>query len=84
MSEKELAEILKYSSPNTLWIITWNDLLKELFCPFKVLVKQGVGELKKGDEVMVEGVKVTVSLKTVYIIKNDAYYYFHFEIIDSL
>lgn len=84
MSEKELAEILKYSSPNTLWIITWNDLLKELFCPFKVIVKKGIGELKKGDEVMVEGVKVTVSLKTVYIIKNDAYYYYHFEIIDSL
>lgn len=84
MNGKELAEILKYSTPNTLWIITWNNLLKELFCPFKVLVKHNVGNLKKGDEVMVEGVKVTVGLKTVYIIKSYAYYYYHFEIIDSL
>lgn len=84
MNEKELAETLKYSSPNTLYIITWNNLLKRLLCPFKVLVRHSVGELIEGEIVLVDGVKVTGSLKTVYIIKGYAYYYYHFDIVDPI
>ena len=82
MSEKELAEILKYSSPKTLYIITWNNLLKQLFCPFEVVVKHQIGDLHRGQKVWVEGVKVTVKLITVFIVKGRAYYYYHFEILD--
>ena len=82
MSDDELADILKYSSPDTLYIITWNNLLKKLFCPFQVVVKYQIGELEKGELVWVENVKVTVKLKTVYMVKGRAYYYDHFEIID--
>lgn len=82
MNEKQLAEILKYSSPDTLYIVTWNNLLKILFCPFEVIVKQQIGELKEKEIVLVEAVKVTARLKTVYIIKGRAYFYDHFEIMD--
>lgn len=82
MNEKELAEILKYSSPKTLYIITWNNLLKHLFCPFKVVVLHHIGDLKKGEKVWVDSIKVTAKLKTVYIVQGRAYYYYHFEILD--
>ena len=81
MNEKELAELLKYSSPRELYVVTWNNLLKLLFCPFKVSVKHDIGALKRGQIVWVEGVKVTMELKTVYVIKGQSYYYFHFDIL---
>lgn len=81
MNDKELAELLKYSSSKELFVVTWNNLLILLFCPFKVKVIHNIGMLKKGQKVMVEEVKVTMDLQTVYIIKNVAYYYYHFDII---
>ncbi|SLK05545.1 hypothetical protein [Salegentibacter salarius] len=82
MSDDELSDVLKYSSPDTLYIITWNNLLKKLFCPFQVVVKHQIGELEKGEVVWVNSVKVTAKLKTVFLIKGRAYYYDHFEILD--
>lgn len=81
MNEKQLAEILKYSSPNTLYIVTWNNLLKLLFCPFEVVVKHPIGDLMDGERVLVEAVKVTADIKTVFIVKGRAYFYHHFEIV---
>lgn len=81
MTKKQLTEILKYSSPNELYIVTWNHLLKLLITPFKVLVIDDIGPLNKGEIVWVEEVKVTLELKTVFNIKGRAYYYHHFEIL---
>ncbi|MHC9088734.1 hypothetical protein ACXIHB_08480 [Tenacibaculum sp. IMCC1] len=80
MNDKELAEILKYSNPRQLYVVTWNNVLKLLFCPFKVQVLQDAGELKKDEIVWVEEVKVTSDLKTVYKIKSKLYYYYYFNI----
>lgn len=81
MTKKELAEVLKYTSPNIIYIVTWNNVLKKVFCPFKVMVLQDIGDLKKGDVVLVEAVKVDLSLKTIFMIDNQAYYYHNFHII---
>lgn len=81
MTKKELVELLKYSSPKEIYVITWNNILKRLFCPFRVKVLQDIGTLKKGQTVLVQEVKVTFKLKTVYIINNEAYYYHHFDIL---
>ena len=83
MNDKQLAELLKYSSPKELYIVTWNNLLKLLFCPFKVVVKHRIGDLKLNQMVWVEEVKITNDLKTVYVIKGKPYYYFHFDIIND-
>lgn len=83
MSDEELVETLKYSSPKILYIVTWNNLLKKLFCPFQVMVKHQIGELNKGDMVLVEAVKVTAELKTVFVVNGRAYYYNHFKILDT-
>ncbi|WP_047246928.1 hypothetical protein [Maribacter thermophilus] len=81
MKDNELAELLKYSSPKELYIVAWNNLLKVLFCPFKVKVAYSVGSLRKGNLVWVEEVKVTKHLVTVYIIQKKAYHYYHFDIV---
>lgn len=81
MNKQDLAEQLKYSSSEWIYVVTWNNLLKQLFCPFKAAVIKSVGSLTKGQVVCVEQVKVTMELKMVYIIKGRAYYYNHFEII---
>ncbi len=80
MSDKELAELLKYSSSKELYVVTWNNLFRLLFCPFEVTVVHNIGLLKSGQKVVVEDVKVTCDLQTVYVIKSVAYYYYHFEI----
>jgi hypothetical protein len=81
MTDKELAEILKFSSSNELYIVTWNKLLKRLFVPFKVRVRHEIGGLKQNQIVWVEAVKVTQNLVTTYIIQGLAYYYYHFDIL---
>ena len=53
----------------------------ELKCPFKVLVKNEVGKLIKGRIEKVELVKISTNLKTVFIVKGEAYYFHHFNIL---
>ena len=81
MTKKELAELLKYSSPRELYVITHYGVLIRLFCPIKVQILRDIGALKKGQIVLVQEIKVTYELKTVYIINNDAYFYYHFDIL---
>jgi len=81
MMDKDLAEQLEHSSSEWIYILTWNNLLKQLFTPFEVEVISSVGELEIGQIVWVSQVKVTPQLKTVYIIEGKAYYFFHFDII---
>jgi hypothetical protein len=81
MTDKQLAEILKYSSPNELYIVTWNNLLKLLITPFKVSVTKDLEGFSLGTILWVDEVKVTMELKTVFIIKGKAYNYHHFDIL---
>ena len=81
MNKQDLADQLKYSSSEWLYIITYNNILKQLFTPFKVAVLASIGVLCKGQIVWVEQVKVTMELKTVFVIDGSAYYFYHFNIL---
>jgi hypothetical protein len=81
MNNEGWAHLLKYSTPDSIWVITWESKLLELKCPFTVLVKYDVGDLLRGCKIYVEKVKISSSMITVFIIQNKAYYYNHFEII---
>jgi len=81
MNKQDLAEQLKYSSSQWLYVVTWNSILKQLFCPFRVSVIDAIGGLEAGQIVLVQEVKVTLDLKTVFIIDSKAYFYYHFNII---
>lgn len=81
MNKEDLVEQLKYSSSEWLYVVTMNNLIRQLLCPFRVVVLKPVGALYKGQIVWVEAVKVTVELKTVFVIEGSAYYYYHFDIL---
>ena len=81
MTRSQLSELLKHSNPREIYVITHYGVLIRLFCPFQVKVLQNIGALKSGQTVLVDEIKVTIELKTVYIIDNEAYYYYHFNIM---
>ena len=81
MTKNELAELLKYSSPLEIYVITWKNTLTKLYCPFKVQVLRDIGTLRTGQLVYVDEIKVTIELKRVFMIDTKAYYYYHFEIV---
>ena len=81
MNKQNLAEQLKYSSSHSLYVITWNNLLKQIFTPFKVIVIKPIGSLEQGQIVLVDKVKVTSSLTTVFVINGSAYYFHYFDIL---
>ena len=81
MNKQDLAEQLKYSSSEWIYVVAWNNLLKQLFTPFRVAVLKPVGPLKKGQIAWVIQVKVTMELKTVFVIDGSAYYYYYFDIL---
>ena len=81
MIDDVIADLMKYSSPNELYIVNANDRIVKLRCPFKVRVKYNIGELLKDEIVLVTKVKLTRELQSAYIIKNQAYYCHHFIII---
>ena len=79
--DDNLKETLRYSNSKELYVVMWNGLLKKYFCPFKVRVNENVGELQKGQIVFVDGIKVTRTLKTVFEIQGNFYFYEHFDIL---
>ncbi|WP_445749617.1 hypothetical protein [Polaribacter sp.] len=81
MNDDEIADLMKYSSPFEVYIVNGKGRLECLKCPFKVLVKHNIGELYKGQIVFVDKVKITKELKSVYLIRNQAFYCHHFIII---
>ena len=81
MNKKQLAELLKYSHPRKLYVVDWNNSLVLLVCPFKALVKWKIGDLKAKEIVLVDEIKVTLELITVFVVKRKAYFFYHFEIL---
>ena len=81
MNKQDLAELLKYSSSQWLYVITWNNVLHQLSTPFRVVVLKPVGMLIRGQIVWVEEVKITSNLTTVFVIEGSAYYYHYFDIL---
>ena len=77
-----IKEIFKYVKTDSILIIDRNGKLRRLVCPFMVLVIVDVPPLKKGQEKAVIAVKVAENLVDVYIIKDRAFYYYNFRILD--
>ncbi|WP_159950909.1 hypothetical protein [Polaribacter septentrionalilitoris] len=81
MNDDEIADLMRYSSSNELYIVNKNDRIIKLKCPFKVKAKYNIGGLVKDEIVLVTKVKITRELQSAYIIKNQAYYCHHFVIL---
>ena len=80
--KKYIEEIFKYCKIDSILVIGKTGQLERLDCPFSVLVISDVGELYNGLICLVSAVKIDISLIDVYIIRNKAYYYFNFRVLE--
>ena len=78
---KYIEEIFKYCKVDSILVIDKTGQLQRLDCPFEVLVITDVGELRKGIICLVNAVKLDITLVDVYIIRNKAYYFFNFRVL---
>lgn len=84
MENEEYAALFKYCDKNSLLVCTWYGKLKTLYTPITVKVIKDVGNLKQKEYVKVTEIKLSSLGKTVFIIKNKAYYYHYFDIMTHL
>lgn len=78
---KYIEEVFKYCKTDSILVISKTGHLQRLHCPFEVIVIQDVGELYKGLICLVNAVKLDLTLIDVYIIRNKAYYFFNFRVL---
>jgi hypothetical protein len=78
---KYIEEVFKYCKTDSILVIQKSGQLQRLYCPFEVVVIQDVGELYKGLICLVNAVKLDISLIDVYIIRDKAYYFFNFRVL---
>lgn len=81
MTSKDYANLLRYSDPHSILVVSWENRLMKIYCPFRVNLICDVGELLKGDKASVSSVMLSSNLKTVFVIEDKAYYYFYFDIL---
>jgi hypothetical protein len=79
--EKYLKELLKWVTSESLLVIDEKGLLRRIYCPFKAICLVTFPEIKQGEKVSVDAVKLTVEIKEVFVIKGVAYYIIYFKII---
>ena len=81
-NKKYIEDIFKYCKTDSILVIDKTGQLQRLDCPFEVVVIQTVGELQKGLIYLVSAVKIDLNLIDVYIIRNKAYYFFNFRVLE--
>lgn len=80
MNDTTYAFLLKHSSPFSILVVTNEDKLIELKCPFKVRVLKNVKNMMLGETRQVTQVKLATNNALVYIIDNQPYFYYYFNI----
>jgi hypothetical protein len=79
---KYIEDVFKYCKTHSILVMNKKGDLQRLNCPFEVMVIQDVGELYRGLICLVSAVKIDLSLIDVYIIKDKAYYFFNFRVME--
>jgi hypothetical protein len=79
--KKYIEEVFKYCKTDSILVMNKTGQLERLQCPFEVMVIQDVGELYRGLICLVSAVKIDLTLIDVYIIKDKAYYFFNFRVL---
>jgi hypothetical protein len=82
MSKEEyIKELLKWISSDSLLVIDNLGILRRIYTPFFVIFLIDFPEIKQGEKVSVDAVKLTVEVKEVFIIKGTAYFIIYFSIL---
>jgi len=80
-NEKYIRELLKWVEETSILVIDSKGLLRRIYCPFKAVCLVEFPDINKGEKVAVMAVKLTMSVKEVYIIKGRAYFIIYFRIL---
>jgi len=70
-----------YFNPKTIFVITWNNRLRVLRCPFKVESIKPIHNIIEGEIYLVKNVKESKSGITIFEIGNSFYRYKYFDIL---
>jgi hypothetical protein len=82
MSKEEyLKELLNWVSSDSLLVIDKKGLLRRIYTPFHAICLVTFPNIKQGEKVAVDAIKLTIEVKEVYLIKGTAYYIIYFKII---
>ena len=81
MSNEELIELLKYSSPHIIYVINSQNRIIKLHTPFKLMVLQDIGVLRKNQLVSCTEIKITNQGRIVFYIDGKNYHTYHFDIL---
>jgi hypothetical protein len=81
MSGKELIELLKYCSPHIIYVVNRQNRVIKLHTPFKLLVLQDIGSLRKNQNVSCTELKITNQGRIVFCIDGKNYHTHHFDIL---
>jgi hypothetical protein len=79
---KYIEEVFKYCKIDSILVINKTGQLQGLDCLSEVMVISDVGVLYKGLICLVSAVKIDLSLIDVYVIRNKAYYFFNFRVLE--
>ena len=81
--KKYIRELFELVGTDSILIITKENRLKRVLCPFRVIVIVDVPGLEIGNIEYVTAVKMDIKLIDIYIVKGKAYYHFNFELYFS-
>ena len=81
MSNKELIELLKYCSPHIIYVVNGHNRIIKLNTPFKLLVLQDIGDLRKNQMVSCIELKITDKGRIVFLIDGKNYHTYYFDIL---
>ena len=80
-NEKYIQELFKLVKDDSILVIDMKGALRRIYCPFKAVCLVEFPDITKGEKVAVMAVKLTMSVKEVYIIKGRAYFIIYFRIL---
>ena len=81
MSNKELIELLKYSSPHIIYVVNGQNRIIKLHTPFNLLVLRDIGGLNKKQIVSCTELKITKKGRIVFVINGKNYHTYNFDIL---
>lgn len=80
-NEKYIQELFKLVKEDSILVIDMKGALRRIYCPFNVICLVAFPDIPEGKKVAVEAVKMTLSVKEVYIINGKAYFIIYFKIL---
>jgi len=81
MSNEELIELLKYSSPHIIYVVNGQNRIIKLHTPFKLKVLQDIGILHKSQIVSCTELKITRQGRIVFCINGKNYHTYYFDFL---